>query len=879
MELFELYLSPINATRFKAIVTQSLGGECESESELPFIEGEKDWRLTLIKALESTRFRPENFCAEGEQEWMVKEVILASDRSTFHPDYQANIGRALYRSLFPPNSKVEKALQKSISLAEEKHTQLLIRLKFEADVVQRSRLTDYPWELLHDGQRFLCHHQVGLARYIAHDTASPSFPPVEQVNVLLVSSAACDPELGLKQLSTQERQAIRDGLEKASVAGHIRVSELSSPTFKKLRAYLTEPQGNEAPQVLHFDGHGLFGKRCSNQWCRAMHKGIKRERCRVCDAILPDPQGYLVFEDEYGRPDYISGSELGTLLHQLSLSDSSSLNRGISLCVLSACQSGMAVAGESAFNGAAQNLVNHRVPAVVAMQYSVSVESASNFAEQFYRSLGQKNSLAVAVSQGREAMGTENNQWYRPVLYLRWRDNEGGQLFRADFKEELGQELPVSQTRTSRFPKWLNSRLSIAVLTGTGVTAVVLLVRVLGCLQSMELSIYDHLLRISSTDSPDKRLTIIEVTKSDLDAQRSKGELSLGGSKISSRSLEDILQILSQGNFKPSIIVLDLYRDFGKHEPLKEIFQKIKKDPSLDLYVACEFSYKENGEEKGNVPPPLENVISHEHVGFSNFNFDEDQVIRRQLIEMNSDGERSCRTRYSLSFLVAKRYLEKINKQQVERREIKSDDDNFILNGTQLKRISTWAFGGYQDSDARGVQFMLKYNAPDKDLRKVTKALLNLEYVRNNKEKLIPEDFKNRIVLIGITGEEANDSVKTPYGETYGVFVHAQMISQLISTILDNQPLIWVLPQWGEAGLVLVWGITGGLLGAYIKSRRISLLIIGVGAVIIYVTAAVIMIFGAGWIPTLPPILVLVFSEEIARYLHQRITLSLKTSG
>ncbi|WP_293017847.1 tetratricopeptide repeat protein [Moorena sp. SIO3I8] len=427
MELFELYLSPINGTRFKAIVTQSPVGEGESESELPFIEGRKDWRISLIKALESTSFCSENFPEEGEQEWLVKAGILASDRNTFHPDYQANIGRALYRVLFPSNSKVEKALQKSISLAEDKHTQLLIRLKFEADVVQRSRLADYPWELLHNGQKFLCHHQVGLARYIAHDTAPPSLPRVEQVNVLLVSSAACDSDLGLKPLSKQEQQAIRDGLEKASVAGHIRLSELSYPTLKELRAYLTEYQGDKAPQVLHFDGHGLFGKRCSNQKCRTMHKGIKRERCRACKALLPEPQGYLVFEDEYGRADYISGSELGTLLQQSSLNDSISQSRGISLCVLSACQSGMAVAGESAFNGAAQNLVGHRVPAVVAMQYSVSVESASNFAEQFYRSLGQKNSLAVAVSQGREAMGVENNQWYRPVLYLRW--PEGGQLF------------------------------------------------------------------------------------------------------------------------------------------------------------------------------------------------------------------------------------------------------------------------------------------------------------------------------------------------------------------------------------------------------------------------------------------------------------------
>ena len=63
------------------------------------------------------------------------------------------------------------------------------------------------------------------------------------------------------------------------------------------------------------------------------------------------------------------------------------------------------------------------------MQYSVSVLSATKFANQFYRSLGQRNSLGIAVSQAREAMGIEGNQWYRPVLYLRWQDNEGGKLF------------------------------------------------------------------------------------------------------------------------------------------------------------------------------------------------------------------------------------------------------------------------------------------------------------------------------------------------------------------------------------------------------------------------------------------------------------------
>jgi tetratricopeptide (TPR) repeat protein len=449
MELFELYLSPIDATRFKVIVTQSPAREGETESSLPFCDGSQDRRITLIKTLESASFRSESFMGEGEQDWMVETEILTADRTTFHPNFQAKIGKELYHALFPPGSKVERALDSSLRQAEEKNTQLLVQLKLEADAVQRSRLSDYPWELLHDGQRFLLHHQLGFSRYIAHDTAPPSLPPVEQVNVLLVSSAASDSHLGLKPLSKKEQQAIRKGLEKASDAGHICLRELEYPTFNELRTYLTENRDKEAPHVLHFDGHGLFGKRC--QQCSAMHKGIKVERCKkeACLAPLPDPQGYLVFEDEEGEADYISAKELGTLLHQTRLSDGTHQTGGVALVVLSACQSGMAVAGESVFNGTAQNLIGHRVPAVVAMQYSVSVEAATSFAEQFYRSLGQKDSLTVAVNQGREAMGADGNQWYRPVLYLRWRDNQGGQLFATPTvagirPEEIPSNLPRS---------------------------------------------------------------------------------------------------------------------------------------------------------------------------------------------------------------------------------------------------------------------------------------------------------------------------------------------------------------------------------------------------------------------------------------------------
>ncbi|MBW4542281.1 MAG: CHAT domain-containing protein [Myxacorys chilensis ATA2-1-KO14] len=430
-KLLELLLSPLlTSNHFRVTVTQSPAGEGSAESYLPFVDGEQNWRSTLTRALELVSFKAEYFTTV-EQDWMVKADLLTENRQAFHPDLRKIIGQALYRALIPPNSKVERLLNESIQLANNCGVQLLVQLKFEADTVQVAHLPDYPWELIHDGTGFLLHHQVGFSRYIAFSAVPPSLPMVKQVNVLLISSGACDKALGFKPLPKKERAVIAETLKAAIGEQRIRLRELSEPTLDELAAYLTQNQEKEAPHLLHFDGHGLFGKQCTNPGCRTVHKGIKSKNCKNCSTLLPDAQGYLLFEDEYGDSDYVSASQLGTILQQTRQSDGKHQTGGVVALVLSACQSGMAVEGESVFQGTAQNLIHHRVPAVVAMQYSVTSESMIAFARQFYCSIGEKNSLAVAVSQGRAMMRVDGNQWYRPVLYLRWRDNEGGQLFAA----------------------------------------------------------------------------------------------------------------------------------------------------------------------------------------------------------------------------------------------------------------------------------------------------------------------------------------------------------------------------------------------------------------------------------------------------------------
>jgi len=431
MKLIEIYLLPLDARRFKAIATHSPAGDGYAESSLPFWDGDQDWRSTLIKVLEGLGvFRSEHFPRPGEQAWMIATGILAPDSQGFHPTYLEHIGQALYTALFPPNSSLRSVFQTALRLAEQEGTELHVRLKFSADSAERSRLADYPWELLNDGQRFLQKRRdVMVSRYIAYEAIPPLFPPQDHLRVLLISPRAEDGAQWLAKLSDVEQQAIRVGLSKAETEGLIVLESLPTATFKALSANLSQRPEGQIPQVLHFDGHGLFGKRCANPECGQIHAGAKVERCRNCGQALPAPTGFLLFEDAQGQPDYVSA-----------ISFAAFLPKGVALVVLSACQSGMAVAGESVFNGMAQQLIDARVPAVVAMQYAVRVDAASQFAEQFYRVLGQKQTLLTALNEGRKWMGVEGNQWYRPVLYLRWQDNQGGQLF------STAQEYPALQS-------------------------------------------------------------------------------------------------------------------------------------------------------------------------------------------------------------------------------------------------------------------------------------------------------------------------------------------------------------------------------------------------------------------------------------------------
>lgn len=129
-QILELLLSPLASPsgQFKVTVTKSPAGEGSADSSLPFVEGNIDWRIPLIRSLEIASFKADYFTTE-EKDWMVKEELLNRDSQAFHPNLYQNIGRVLYRSLIPLGSKVERLMNESIQIARTQKKQLLVQLK------------------------------------------------------------------------------------------------------------------------------------------------------------------------------------------------------------------------------------------------------------------------------------------------------------------------------------------------------------------------------------------------------------------------------------------------------------------------------------------------------------------------------------------------------------------------------------------------------------------------------------------------------------------------------------------------------------------------------------------------------------------------------
>ena len=364
------------------------------------------------------------------------------------------------------------------------------------------------------------------------------------------------------------------------------------------------------------------------------------------------------------------------------------------------------------------------------------------------------------------------------------------------------------------------------LITSILIAGLVLGVRQLGWLEFLELVCFDNMVRLVGDAGPDPRLLVVTITEADIQE--------LKNWPVSDQILSEVLTKLQQA--KPTAIGLDLYRNLPQ-PPGHELFMQQLQAPNVITITNLGDTNVE-----GVSPIP---GVSAERIGFNDFVIDSDGVVRRNLIYAYQGEEQY----YSFSLRLSLKYLAK---QGVSYRV----KPNVQLGNTIFPPLAPNS-GGYHNIDNAGNQIMMSYRSPEQVARQVSLT----QVLRGEFE---PEWVKDKVVLIGTTAASLKDLFFTPYsaGKSAnpampGVLVHAQLVSQLLSTTLDKKPIFWFWPESGEYLWVWSWALIGGVIVWRIRHP----LLLGVAGVI-SVGCLSSICFGiftqAGWIPLVPSILAFV---------------------
>ncbi|HAJ62625.1 MAG TPA: hypothetical protein DCP31_28100 [Cyanobacteria bacterium UBA8543] len=129
-----------------------------------------------------------------------------------------------------------------------------------------------------------------------------------------------------------------------------------------------------------------------------------------------------------------------------------------------------------------------------------------------------------------------------------------------------------------------------------------------------------------------------------------------------------------------------------------------------------------------------------------------------------------------------------------------------------------------------------------------------------------PSWVKDRIVLIGITAPSIDDAFYTPYSSGQQrvqkmprTVVQGQLVSQLLSTVLDGRPLFWFWFEWEEILWIIGWAVVGSSLAWYIR-HPFLLGLAGTGTLFILLGTGFGIFLQQGWVPVMTPAIAFLFN-------------------
>ena len=543
-----------------------------------------------------------------------------------------------------------------------------------------------------------------------------------------------------------------------------------------------------------------------------LEKIAQPSRQQLCDR-LRDKSGWdILFYTGHSNSDADRGwleldNDSKLEISELNLALQTAVENGLQLAIFNSCQ-GLGLIPQLETSGISQ---------IIVMREIVRDTVAQTFLAKFIASFSSGQPFYLAVREARNRLKDLEDVHYcaswLPVVSQHWSTQP------ITWKEL--RDTSTIERSVVKSGSW-----------GVVVVLSVILLRSLGLLQSLELKAFDWLMRIRPDAGVDPRLLIVEATETDINQF---------GYPLPDGILAQTIEQIEEHD--PRVIGLQIFRDRPVGSGHQELLSSLQN--SDNLIALCSAKLTDDDPNQPGISSLAQ--VPQQRLGFSNIELDKsDGILRRQLLFMNFDGDNPCPTEFSFSSQLALQYL---NAEGIQPENL--DRDRLKIGNTTFKRLQSNT-GGYHNLDNRGFQLLLNYRSSEKIAETVS-----LTDVLN--EGFNPELVKDRVVIIGVVAPVSNptDYFSTPYSKGVlpkmsGVYVQAQMTSQILSAVLDGRPLIKTWSKSGEIIWIFIWSITGsGIAIACIKNRNFYWLILGLGIGLWAKSYLALFFFGL-WLPLVP---------------------------
>lgn len=409
---------------------------------------------------------------------------------------------------------------------------------------------------------------------------------------------------------------------------------------------------------------------------------------------------------------------------------------------------------------------------------------------------------------------------------------------------------------------WQWRGMAIAV---PSVTLVVFALRFAGLLQMLEWAAFDQFLRWRPAEPLPPRIAIVGLGEEDI--------ARLGQWPISDATLAELIQAISEQ--QPAAIGLDVYRDLPVepgHDTLLDVYESTPNLVGIQKVVANAGA--------GSIPAPPK-LRELGQVAANDLVYDSDGKVRRALLYLESrEGEIFEGLGLRLARLYLARYAE-ITPQAAE------TNPNYLQLGSQVFPHFESNNGGYVRANDRGYQIVINYRGG-----RGTFPIVSTSAVLDGR---IPDDFfRDRVVLIGSTAQSLNDYFHTPFSSslvtipelTSGVEIHANVVSHILSSVLDRRAIVRVLPEGLEGVVILASALIGAALAWQRRGNEdeeerafstLTLFVLMAGTIL---GGSYIAFWNGWWLPVVPSFLALSGSATaVAIYLAYTAGQIRKTFG